>query len=161
MGARGGQPRHRAPVRSTQGAELGDSGRADLSAIHWSTGAGNGDSVAARRLSGRFVGRNAALLSAVGGLLAIGVAYALLPRVNETPARFRAGVLWPFRIASTATQATVWSTLGLILSGLACKFVGCRDQAAMAWGWILLWASMRCNRSSRSVRVNLQLNGLA
>ena len=23
---------------------------------------------------------------------------------------------------------------GSILSGLACKFAGCRDQAAMAWG---------------------------
>jgi integrase/recombinase XerD len=47
------------------------------------------------------------------------------------------------------------------LSGLARKFVGGSDQAAGAWDWVLLWVSMRCSRSSRSVRVNFQLNGLA
>ena len=35
------------------------------------------------------------------------------------------------------------------------------DHAARAWGSVLLWASIRCSRSSRSVRVNFQLNGLA
>jgi protein gp37 len=47
------------------------------------------------------------------------------------------------------------------LSGLARKFVGGRDHAARAWGWVLAWASMRCSRSLRSVRVNFQLNGFA
>jgi hypothetical protein len=47
------------------------------------------------------------------------------------------------------------------LSGLARKFVWGRDQAARAWGWVFSWASMRWSRSLRSVRVNVQLNGLA
>jgi hypothetical protein len=47
------------------------------------------------------------------------------------------------------------------LSGLACKFVEGAVHAAGARGSALLWASMRCSRLSRSVRVNFQLNGLA
>src|SRR5262249_39111455 len=35
------------------------------------------------------------------------------------------------------------------------------DHAARAWDWALSWASIRRSRSSRSVRVNFQLNGLA
>jgi hypothetical protein len=46
------------------------------------------------------------------------------------------------------------------LSGRARKFTG-GGHAARAWGWVLWWASMRCSRSSRLVRVNFQLNGLA
>jgi hypothetical protein len=47
------------------------------------------------------------------------------------------------------------------LSGLARKFVGGGDHAAKAWSWVVSWASMRCSRSLRSVRVKFQLNGLA
>lgn|GEM_PF-3578876 len=56
---------------------------------------------------------------------------------------------------------TAWQAAERVLSGLARKFVGGSDQAARAWDWVLSWASMRCSRSSRSVRVNFQLNGLA
>ena len=45
------------------------------------------------------------------------------------------------------------------LSGLVRKFAW--GHAASAWGWFMSWASMRCSRLSRSVRVNFQLNGLA
>jgi hypothetical protein len=48
------------------------------------------------------------------------------------------------------------------LSGMARKFVGVHSgQAARVWGWILPWASIRRSRSSRSVRVNFQVNGRA
>jgi hypothetical protein len=47
------------------------------------------------------------------------------------------------------------------LSGLVRKFAGGGAHAARACGWVLWWASMRCSRSSRSVRVNFQPNGLA
>ena len=35
------------------------------------------------------------------------------------------------------------------------------DHAAMSWGWVLSWASMRCSRLLRSVQVNVQVNGQA
>jgi hypothetical protein len=75
-------------------------------------------SMAVRRLAGQLGGWNAALLSAAGGALAIGVAYGLLPQVNEVPEGFPADVLWRFRIASLAIQASIWATLGLLFGAL-------------------------------------------
>jgi hypothetical protein len=65
---------------------------------------------------------------------------------------------------AAARREQAWSnevsrTLG-ILSGLARKFAG-GGHAARAWWSLSSWASIRCSRSSRSVRVNFQLNGLA
>jgi len=77
-----------------------------------------GAAVAGRRLAGRFGGWNAGLLAASGGVLALGVAYAVLPGVHETPADFPADVLWRFRVASLAIQATVWATVGLLFGAL-------------------------------------------
>jgi hypothetical protein len=77
-----------------------------------------GAAVAGRRLAVRFGGWTAGLLAAAGGVLALGVAYAVLPGVHETPADFPADVLWRFRVASLAIQATVWATIGLLFGAL-------------------------------------------
>ncbi|OFB40275.1 hypothetical protein CgIS1_17155 [Frankia sp. CgS1] len=77
-----------------------------------------GTGVAARRLTGRLGGWNATIAAAVGGLVVLGVVYAVLPHVHETPEGFPADVLWRFRIASLAIQATVWAAIGLLFGTL-------------------------------------------
>ena len=49
----------------------------------------------------------------------IGVAFAVLPAVNEVPETFPAVTLWNFRLASLGMQAVVWSTLALVFGWLA------------------------------------------
>jgi len=52
----------------------------------------------------------------VGGftyILVVALAQAGLPRIDEVPADFPAGVLWSFRVASIGMQLTLWVTLAL------------------------------------------------
>ncbi len=77
-----------------------------------------GATVLARALAPRLGSWNAALLAALGGVVAVGLAYAVLPVIDETPADFRADALWQFRIASGAIQLTLWATLGLVFGVL-------------------------------------------
>lgn len=73
---------------------------------------------AARRLSARFDPWNATVLAIVGGVVAVGVAFLLLPRIDETPPDFPASVLWQFRVSSFAAQAVLWAALGLVFGAL-------------------------------------------
>lgn len=72
-----------------------------------------------RRLMPRFGGRTAALLALLAFIAAIAVAQYLLPDVNEVPPQFPADTLWRFRLASLATQAVLWATLGLLFGAAA------------------------------------------
>jgi hypothetical protein len=74
--------------------------------------------VAANQLTDRLGRWNAVIVAAVGGLVVVGAAYALLPDVHETPPGFPADVLWRFRIASLAIQASVWAVIGLLFGAL-------------------------------------------
>ncbi len=68
----------------------------------------------ARRLAPSVGGWNAGLLGGAVGLVSIALAYALMPSAGGTPADFPADVLWDFRIASIAIQASVWLTIGVL-----------------------------------------------
>ena len=46
-------------------------------------------------------------------LVVVAVGYVVLPAVDEVPATFPADLLWTFRLSSLATQATLWTALGL------------------------------------------------
>jgi hypothetical protein len=72
----------------------------------------------AGRLRERFDGWNATLLALLAGAVVVGVAYAALPHIDETPPDFPASVLWQFRISSLAAQAALWATLGLLFGAL-------------------------------------------
>ena len=72
-----------------------------------------GGAVLARRLSHRHGAWNGALLALLAGLVVVVVAYVALPAINETPAGFAGDTLWRFRMATSAVQLTVWTTLGL------------------------------------------------
>ncbi|MET8446822.1 CbtA family protein [Streptomyces sp. NPDC005209] len=49
----------------------------------------------------------------------IGLAYALLPAVNEVPQHFPATLLWRFRLSALAIQAVLWGGFGLLFGELA------------------------------------------
>lgn len=72
-----------------------------------------------KRLAERMDGWNAALIAAAAWIAAIGLAYGLLPDVNEVPDDFPAEVLWQFRVAAFGIQAVLWTTLGLVFGALA------------------------------------------
>ncbi|MFG3281488.1 CbtA family protein [Streptomyces sp. NPDC048111] len=62
----------------------------------------------------------------------IGVAYALLPVVNEVPADFPAALLWRFRLSALAIQTTLWGGLGLIFGELAQRLLDPKPAAVPA-----------------------------
>ncbi|MER5731036.1 CbtA family protein [Streptomyces sp. NPDC002138] len=72
-----------------------------------------------RRLAPSRGNWNASIIALASFVVAIGVAYAFLPAVNEVPADFPAGLIWQFRLASLAIQATLWAVFGLGFGVLA------------------------------------------
>ncbi|MDQ6613705.1 MAG: CbtA family protein [Actinomycetota bacterium] len=74
--------------------------------------------IVGRRLAPRFGTWNAALLTA-GAFIAVTAAiFAVMPGLNEVPPGFPATTLWQFRIASLATQLTMWTAIGLVFGAL-------------------------------------------
>lgn len=70
--------------------------------------------IAIRRGLERYQGPwNAALIAGAVYVLAVGIAAAALPAINEVPAEFPATVLWTFRVSSFGMQIVMWATLGL------------------------------------------------
>lgn len=83
----------------------------------------------ARRLTDRFGAWNAVLVS-LGGLVAvIAAVYWLMPAVNEVPPAFPAVTLWRFRIASLATQLTLWAGIGIVFGILTDRSRSARAAA--------------------------------
>jgi uncharacterized membrane protein YidH (DUF202 family) len=70
-------------------------------------------------LGERRPGSTATLVAALGYLLVVVVAGALLPSINEVPATFPAVTLFRFREASVGMQAVVWTTIGLVFAATA------------------------------------------
>ncbi|MEU3064956.1 CbtA family protein [Streptomyces subrutilus] len=62
---------------------------------------------------------NATVAAAAAFVAAIGLSYAFLPPVNEVPADFPATLIWQFRLASLAIQATLWAVFGVAFAALA------------------------------------------
>jgi predicted cobalt transporter CbtA len=72
-------------------------------------------------------------LAAVGGYLVVTlVAMALMPGINEVPDGFPATLLFNFRVASFATQLTLWGVLGVALAELGHRLVRSRQPEARA-----------------------------
>src|SRR5262245_2988053 len=64
-------------------------------------------------------GWTATLIGAGIFLALVLVAGLLMPALDEVPKAFPADVLWSFRLAALAIQATLWATLGLVFGSLA------------------------------------------
>ncbi|MFD9791244.1 CbtA family protein [Streptomyces sp. NPDC059070] len=72
-----------------------------------------------KRLAPRLGNWNATVAAAGAFLVAVGLAYAFLPAVNEVPKDFPAMLLWQFRLAALAIQLTLWAGFGLLFGHLA------------------------------------------
>ncbi|MER6309193.1 CbtA family protein [Streptomyces sp. NPDC001657] len=64
--------------------------------------------------------------------VAVGLAYAFLPAVNEVPADFSATLLWQFRLSALAVQLVLWAAFGLVFGQLAERVVTDRPAAERA-----------------------------
>ncbi|MFJ5725027.1 CbtA family protein [Streptomyces sp. NPDC093149] len=71
-----------------------------------------------KRLAHRLGNWNATVIASAAYAVVIGVAYAFLPSFNEVGRDFPATLLWEFRLATLAVQATLWVTFGLVFGHL-------------------------------------------
>ncbi|MBW8699550.1 hypothetical protein MBT84_08100 [Streptomyces sp. MBT84] len=62
--------------------------------------------------------------------VAIGLAYAFLPVINEVPKDFPATLLWRFRLSALAMQIVLWGGFGLVFGELAQRFLNPKPAAA-------------------------------
>ncbi len=72
-----------------------------------------------KRLAPRLGNWNATIAAGAGFVVAVGLAFAFLPSFNEVPKGFPATVVWEFRLATLAIQATLWTVFGLFFGYLA------------------------------------------
>lgn len=86
---------------------------------------------AARALAPRLGGYWATVAGGAGYVVVVAVAAALLPAVNEL-GDFPADVLWEFRVGSLLTLATLWASLGVVLTALVRPLAMPRPQGAAA-----------------------------
>jgi hypothetical protein len=68
-------------------------------------------------------------------IVLVGIAYALMPTINEVPDGFPAALLWQFRTVALCLQLVLWASLGLMFGwlterSLAAKTVPARAKAA-------------------------------
>jgi len=89
-----------------------------------------GATLLARRLWPRVGTYGAVVGGAAGYLLVVGVAAVAMPGVNEA-GDFPAGILWSFRVSSLLTLVSLWTTLGVVLTGLVLR-MDRRETAALA-----------------------------
>ncbi|MEV5986535.1 CbtA family protein [Streptomyces sp. NPDC052051] len=71
----------------------------------------------------------ATVVAVTGFVVAIGLAYAFLPAVNEVPQHFPAALLWRFRLSALAIQAVLWTGFGLLFGELAERLLNPRAAA--------------------------------
>ncbi|MFE4606415.1 CbtA family protein [Kitasatospora indigofera] len=75
--------------------------------------------IVGKRLAPRLGTWYATVAAAAGFAVAVGLAYAFLPAVNEVPEDFPATLLWQFRLSALAIQVTLWVSFGLLFGHLA------------------------------------------
>lgn len=83
-----------------------------------------------RSLAARWGTWNASIAGGVVFLVLVGIAYCLLPTVNEVPDGFPAALLWQFRTVALALQLVLWTGLGLLFGWLTERSVATRPVLA-------------------------------
>lgn len=76
----------------------------------------------------------ATVVAFAGFGVAVGLAYAFLPAVNEVGHDFPATLLWQFRLSSLAIQLVLWTAFGLLFGELAQRLLAPSPHAARAPG---------------------------
>ncbi|GAA2326513.1 CbtA family protein [Streptomyces caniferus] len=82
-----------------------------------------------RRLAPKLGNWYASIAAVAAFVVAIGLAYAFLPAVNEVPHGFSATLLWQFRLSAIAIQLVLWTAFGLLFGHLAERVVPTRSAA--------------------------------
>ena len=83
---------------------------------------------ARRALTPRYSAWNSSILSALGHLIAIAIAFLLLPPINEVPSTFPTVTLWDFRLASLGIHTVLWMSIGILFG-----YFGIPASATPAW----------------------------
>ncbi|KUO17677.1 CbtA family protein [Streptomyces dysideae] len=91
-----------------------------------------GTVILGKRLAPRLGNWNATVAAAGSFVLVVGLAYAFLPSYNEAPAEFPATLLWQYRLAALAVQATLWTAFGLVFGLLAERLLTPRTEPRTA-----------------------------
>ncbi|WP_406385597.1 CbtA family protein [Streptomyces sp. NBC_01618] len=85
-----------------------------------------------KRLAPRLGNWNATIAASAAYVVVIGLAYAFLPSFNEVGKDFPAALLWEFRLATLAVQATLWATFGLVFGYLTERLLVSKADAVTA-----------------------------
>jgi predicted cobalt transporter CbtA len=83
--------------------------------------------ILARRLQPRLGSFDARLAGIAGYAVAMAIVALALPTIDEVPSDFPATLLWTFRIGALATQAILWTVLGIVFGRAADRVL--RDAA--------------------------------
>ncbi|MBC2906195.1 CbtA family protein [Streptomyces cupreus] len=86
--------------------------------------------VLGQRLAPRLGNWNATIAASVAFVVAVGLALAFLPAVNEMPEGFPANVVWDFRVAAAGMQLLLWASFGVIFGHLAERVLEPRTTTA-------------------------------
>ncbi|MFC8449049.1 CbtA family protein [Kitasatospora sp. NPDC057223] len=86
--------------------------------------------IVGRRLAPRLGNWYATVAAVAGFAVAVGLAYAFLPAINEVPEEFSATLLWQFRLSALAIQLTLWAGFGLLFGHLAERVLAPKAAAA-------------------------------
>ncbi|BDM68974.1 membrane protein [Streptomyces nigrescens] len=85
-----------------------------------------------RRLAPKLGNWYATVAAVAAFAVAVGLAYAFLPAVDEVPDGFSATLLWQFRLSALAVQLVLWSAFGLVFGHLAERVVAPRPATEPA-----------------------------
>ncbi|MEV3860671.1 CbtA family protein [Streptomyces sp. NPDC050095] len=87
--------------------------------------------IAGKRLAPRLGTWYATVVAVLGFAVAIGLAFAFLPVVNEVPEHFPAALLWRFRLSALAMQIAMWGGFGLLFGELAERLLNPKPATAV------------------------------
>ncbi|MFE9249034.1 CbtA family protein [Streptomyces sp. NPDC007088] len=76
----------------------------------------------------------ATVVALAGFGVAVGLAYAFLPSVNEVGHDFPATLLWQFRVSSVSIQLVLWTAFGLLFGELAQRLLAPAARSARQQG---------------------------
>lgn len=85
-----------------------------------------------RSLASRWGAWNASIAGGLAFLVLVGIAYYLMPTINEVPDGFPAPLLWQFRTVALALQLVLWTSLGLVFGWLTERSIATRPVPGRA-----------------------------
>jgi hypothetical protein len=85
-----------------------------------------------RSLMLRWGSWNASIAGGVAFLVLVGVAYYLMPTINEVPDGFPASLLWQFRTVALVLQLVLWTGIGLLFGWLTERSLASHPASASA-----------------------------